>query len=188
MLFPNLIGNAPDWDRIAEIAARHDLPVIEDSCDTLGPTLARPPTGERSTISVTSFANSHIITAAGNGGMVMVDDDECARPRRHAAPVGAAVRGQLLRLEAARARLLGGPRRHPLRQPVHLRRGRRGTSSRRSWARRSGSCSWRSSPSNLAPAAAQLRRATPSSSPSDSDSFVLPGSSPSSRPPGWVTR
>ena len=70
LLFPNLIGNAPDWDRIAEIAARHDLPVIEDSCDTLGATLRGTPTGARSTISVTSFANSHIITAAGTGGMV----------------------------------------------------------------------------------------------------------------------
>ena len=39
------------------------------------PTLRGTPTGARSTISVTSFANSHVITAAGNGGMVMVDDD-----------------------------------------------------------------------------------------------------------------
>jgi CDP-6-deoxy-D-xylo-4-hexulose-3-dehydrase len=75
LLFPNLIGNAPDWDRIAEIAARHDLPVIEDSCDTLGATLRGTPTGTRSTLSVTSFANSHIITCAGNGGMVMTDDE-----------------------------------------------------------------------------------------------------------------
>lgn len=75
LLFPNLIGNAPDWDRIAEIASRRDLPLIEDSCDTLGATLRGTPTGARSTISVTSFANSHVITAAGNGGMVMVDDD-----------------------------------------------------------------------------------------------------------------
>ena len=75
LLFPNLIGNAPDWDRIATIAARHGLPVIEDSCDTLGATFRGTPTGARSTLSVTSFANSHIITCAGNGGMVMTDDD-----------------------------------------------------------------------------------------------------------------
>ena len=76
ILMPNLIGNAPDWDRIREIAQRHGLPVIEDSCDTLGARLRGTPTGERSTISVTSFANSHIITCAGNGGMVMIDDDD----------------------------------------------------------------------------------------------------------------
>lgn len=76
ILMPNLIGNAPDWDRIQAIAQRHALPVIEDSCDTLGARLRGTPTGERSMLSVTSFANSHIITCAGNGGMVMTDDDD----------------------------------------------------------------------------------------------------------------
>lgn len=75
ILVPNLIGNVPDWDRIRTIADRHGLSTIEDSCDTLGPTLRGTPTGLRSTISVTSFANSHIITCAGNGGMLMLDDD-----------------------------------------------------------------------------------------------------------------
>jgi CDP-4-dehydro-6-deoxyglucose reductase, E1 len=76
MLFPNLIGNAPDWDAIAAIAAAHDLPVIEDSADTLGPVLRGRPTGERSTMTITSFANSHILTAGGNGGMLLVDDED----------------------------------------------------------------------------------------------------------------
>src|SRR5262249_1147384 len=56
MLFPNLIGNAPDWDAIRVIADRHGLKVIEDSCDALGATLRGTPTGTRSDISVTSFA------------------------------------------------------------------------------------------------------------------------------------
>jgi len=67
ILVPNLIGNAPDWDVIRDIADRHDLRVIEDSCDALGTTLRGTPTGLRSDISVTSFALSHIITAAGTG-------------------------------------------------------------------------------------------------------------------------
>ena len=75
ILVPNLIGNVPDWDRIRAVAERHGLALIEDSCDTLGATLRGTPTGKRSTISVTSFANSHIITCAGNGGMVLLDDD-----------------------------------------------------------------------------------------------------------------
>ena len=76
ILVPNLIGNAPDWDLIQGLADEHGLPTIEDSCDTLGPVLRGRPTGERSTISVTSFANSHIITCAGNGGMLMVNNDD----------------------------------------------------------------------------------------------------------------
>ncbi|MSO79677.1 MAG: DegT/DnrJ/EryC1/StrS family aminotransferase [Acidimicrobiia bacterium] len=78
ILLPNLIGNAPDWDRVREIADRHALQVVEDSCDALGSTLRGTPTGTRSHISVTSFALSHIITAMGTGGMVCVDDDDLA--------------------------------------------------------------------------------------------------------------
>jgi CDP-4-dehydro-6-deoxyglucose reductase, E1 len=75
ILVPNLIGNAPDWDAIRALADQHGLLIVEDSCDALGATLRGSPTGTRSDISVTSFALSHIITAAGTGGMVCVDDD-----------------------------------------------------------------------------------------------------------------
>lgn len=76
ILAPNLIGNCPDWDAIRAIADRHGLKVVEDSCDCLGATLHGTPTGTRSDISLTSFALSHIITAAGTGGMLCVDDDD----------------------------------------------------------------------------------------------------------------
>ncbi len=75
ILAPNLIGNCPDWDRIRAIADAHGLQVVEDSCDCLGATLRGTPTGTRADISLTSFALSHIITAAGTGGMICVDDD-----------------------------------------------------------------------------------------------------------------
>ncbi len=78
ILAPNLIGNAPDWDVIRDVADRHGLVVVEDSCDALGLTLRGTPTGARADISLTSFALSHIITAAGTGGMVCFDDDELA--------------------------------------------------------------------------------------------------------------
>ncbi len=76
ILAPNLIGNAPDWDRIRAIADQHGLRVIEDSCDALGAKLRGTPTGTRSDISVTSFALAHVITAAATGGMVLLDDDD----------------------------------------------------------------------------------------------------------------
>jgi CDP-6-deoxy-D-xylo-4-hexulose-3-dehydrase len=78
ILAPNLIGNAPDWDHIRALADAHDLRVVEDSCDALGLTLRGTPTGARADISLTSFALSHIITAAGTGGMVCFDDDALA--------------------------------------------------------------------------------------------------------------
>jgi CDP-6-deoxy-D-xylo-4-hexulose-3-dehydrase len=76
ILAPNLIGNCPDWDGIRSVADRHGLTVVEDSCDCLGATLRGTPTGTRADISLTSFALSHIITAAGTGGMICLDDDE----------------------------------------------------------------------------------------------------------------
>ena len=47
LAIPSLIGNLPDWDRIAQIAHTHDLRVIEDSADTLGATLRGTSTGTR---------------------------------------------------------------------------------------------------------------------------------------------
>ncbi|NKY54172.1 DegT/DnrJ/EryC1/StrS family aminotransferase [Nocardia vermiculata] len=76
ILVPNLAGNAPDWDAIRAIADKHELAVIEDSCDCIGTTLRGTKTGSRSDITVTSFAMSHIITCAGNGGMVCLDDEK----------------------------------------------------------------------------------------------------------------
>jgi CDP-4-dehydro-6-deoxyglucose reductase, E1 len=79
MMIPSLIGNLPDWDRIRALADKHGLQVIEDSADTLGATLRGTSTGLRSNISTTSFYGSHVITAAGNGGMICVNDDALAR-------------------------------------------------------------------------------------------------------------
>ena len=79
VMIPSLIGNLPDWDKIRALADRHGLIVVEDSADTLGATLDGESTGTRSDISTTSFYGSHVITAAGNGGMVCIRDDELAR-------------------------------------------------------------------------------------------------------------
>jgi CDP-6-deoxy-D-xylo-4-hexulose-3-dehydrase len=76
ILAPNLVGNCPDWDVIRAIADRHGLVVVEDSCDVLDTRLRGTRTGLRAHISCTSFARGHAITAAGNGGLVAVDDPD----------------------------------------------------------------------------------------------------------------
>ncbi len=76
ILAPNLVGNCPDWDAIRAIAEAHSLLVIEDSCDVLDARLRGTRTGERADIVVTSFARTHAITAAGNGGMIAMNNAE----------------------------------------------------------------------------------------------------------------
>jgi CDP-6-deoxy-D-xylo-4-hexulose-3-dehydrase len=86
ILAPNLVGNCPDWDRIRAIADKHGLLVIEDSCDVLDSWLRGTRTGARADVVTTSFARGHAITAAGNGGLIGVDDeqhlDTCLMRRR----------------------------------------------------------------------------------------------------------
>ncbi|MEO8564348.1 MAG: aminotransferase class I/II-fold pyridoxal phosphate-dependent enzyme [bacterium] len=82
IVVPSLIGNLPDWDAIADIARARGLVVVEDSADTLGATLRGTSTGTRSDISTTSFYGSHVINAAGNGGMLCMNRDDWAEEAR----------------------------------------------------------------------------------------------------------
>lgn len=64
---PDLAGSKPDWKRLrAEIPAH--IPLIEDACDTMTFTA-------ESDFSVVSFYASHVITAGGGGGMVMMNTE-----------------------------------------------------------------------------------------------------------------
>jgi CDP-6-deoxy-D-xylo-4-hexulose-3-dehydrase len=74
LLIPNLIGNIPDWKRIKKIANKHKLLIIEDSADTLGCKIENKATSIYSDISITSFYGSHIISCAGNGGMMFTNN------------------------------------------------------------------------------------------------------------------
>jgi len=73
---PNLMGNLCEWDKIAAIAKKYNLKVIEDSADTLGATLNGKSSGAWSDMSITSFYGSHIINCAVNGGALCINDDE----------------------------------------------------------------------------------------------------------------
>ena len=72
LMIPNLIGNIPNWAKINRIAKKHNLKIIEDSADTIGAKFNGKSTGFYSDISVTSFYGSHVISCAGNGGMLIL--------------------------------------------------------------------------------------------------------------------
>jgi len=74
LMIPSLMGNIPDMIKLKELAEKHNLWFIEDSCDTLGGKYDGQPTGIYSHITTTSFYGSHIINGAGGGGMICVND------------------------------------------------------------------------------------------------------------------
>ena len=74
ILVPNLIGNIADWKKLKNIASKEKLHLIEDSADTLGAKINNVSTGTYSDISITSFYGSHVISCAGNGGMLLTND------------------------------------------------------------------------------------------------------------------
>ncbi len=75
MVIPNLMGNLPDWQKLREIADKHNLFVLEDSADTLGAEIGGLSSGRFTDMSTTSFYGSHIINCGGNGGMLCVNND-----------------------------------------------------------------------------------------------------------------
>ncbi len=81
LMIPSLLGNVPDMKRLRKITDDNNLIFIEDSADTLGATFDNVPTGKFSDVSTTSFYGSHIITAAGEGGMICCNnkkmDEKC---------------------------------------------------------------------------------------------------------------
>ena len=72
-----VFGSPAGFDKVCEAATRHNLPVIEDSCEALGSTLKGRKVGTFGTMSVFAFYPNKQITT-GEGGMILTDDDELA--------------------------------------------------------------------------------------------------------------
>lgn len=73
-----LNGRTADMDRIQEIAARHDLFIIEDSAQALGSRFNGRFAGTFGRAGVFSFYPAKILGCFGDGGAVVTDDDEVA--------------------------------------------------------------------------------------------------------------
>lgn len=84
-------GNPTHMDRYAAIAARHEIPLIEDCCEALGGKLAGRAAGSFGRAGVFAFYPNKQITT-GEGGMIVTDDDHladlCRSMRNHGRPIG----------------------------------------------------------------------------------------------------
>jgi len=72
-----VFGNPAGFDQVCEIARRHGLPVVEDSCEALGSALNGKKAGAFGTLSTFGFYPNKQITT-GEGGMILTDDDNLA--------------------------------------------------------------------------------------------------------------
>ena len=73
----HLYGHPAAMDRILDLAARHNLIVVEDAAEAHGATFRGRPVGSFGTCATFSFYGNKIITT-GEGGMVVTDDDALA--------------------------------------------------------------------------------------------------------------
>lgn len=74
----SLYGQCANFDEINVIAATHNLPVIEDACQSLGATYKGRQSCALSTISCTSFFPSKPLGGYGDSGACFTDDDQLA--------------------------------------------------------------------------------------------------------------
>ncbi|MFC1983975.1 aminotransferase class I/II-fold pyridoxal phosphate-dependent enzyme [Chloroflexota bacterium] len=77
IMLVHLLGNPCDMDKIMEIAKKHNLYVIEDSCEAHGAEFRGQKVGRFGDLSTFSFFFSHHITTI-EGGMVLTNNEELA--------------------------------------------------------------------------------------------------------------
>jgi len=84
------LGNPARLDEVAGIAARHEIPVVEDCCEALGCSLKGRPAGSFGRLGVFGFYPNKQITT-GEGGMIVTSDrrlaDLCRSMRNQGRPL-----------------------------------------------------------------------------------------------------
>lgn len=80
-------GHPADLDRLLHIAAKHGLKLIEDSAHAHGSQWRGKKVGAQGTVGTFSFQQSKLMTA-GEGGMIVTNDDEVERLARSAHDCG----------------------------------------------------------------------------------------------------
>lgn len=75
-------GNPCRIDEIVAVADKFNIPVIEDSAESLGSTYKEKHTGTFGLVGILSFNGNKTITTGG-GGMIITNDDELAAKARH---------------------------------------------------------------------------------------------------------
>lgn len=84
----SLYGQCADFDAINAIAAKYNLPVIEDAAQSFGASYKGRKSCNLSTVACTSFFPSKPLGCYGDGGAIFTNDDELAKVIRQIARHG----------------------------------------------------------------------------------------------------
>lgn len=84
----SLYGQCADFDAINAIAAKYNIPVIEDAAQSFGATYKERKSCNLSTVACTSFFPSKPLGCYGDGGAIFTNDDELAKIIRQVARHG----------------------------------------------------------------------------------------------------
>ena len=79
MVVPHLYGYGADMPAIMDLAKKHDLLVIEDAAQAMGVEIEGNKSGTFSDFGVFSFHSHKNITTLGEGGILVVKDEEIAK-------------------------------------------------------------------------------------------------------------
>lgn len=74
----HIFGQPAEMDTINEIAAKHNIKVIEDACQAIGAAYRGKQVGSLGDAACFSFFPSKNLGGAGDGGLVVTDDEELA--------------------------------------------------------------------------------------------------------------
>jgi perosamine synthetase len=75
-------GHPVDIDKLAPVARRWGLTVVEDATESLGSRYRGRPTGSLGKVAALSFNGNKVVTTGG-GGAILTDDGEIARHAKH---------------------------------------------------------------------------------------------------------
>lgn len=81
VLVVHLYGLSADMDKIMEICNEYNIPIIEDSAESLGTSYKNKHTGTLGKFGVFSFNGNKIITTSGGGMLVSDDEDKIKKVR-----------------------------------------------------------------------------------------------------------
>ena len=74
----HMYGQCADMDALLEIATRHDLPIVEDAAQAIGATDRGRRAGAMGALGCLSFYPTKNLGGAGDGGMVVTNDEPLA--------------------------------------------------------------------------------------------------------------